>query len=199
MYKRQVPNLVGTAERMQANRDDLLRWVTLHEAVSYTHLDVYKRQGSAWEQYRYRTAADYAFKAGGELPPGPIRAEFGLLVAEAWFRAGLLGKDSGDFRSAADAYAAALRSRPEGVRPGLLMFQRVQSEIEAGALGTAVTVLDDLARDPAFDAEDRWEAEWNLARSLEVHGETAEAYDRVNRLLLGPVSYTHLDVYKRQA
>jgi hypothetical protein len=142
--------------------------------------------GSAWEQYRYRTAADYAFKAGGELPAGPIRAEFGLLVAEAWFRAGLLGKDPGDFRSAADAYASALRARPEGVRPGLLMFQRVQSEIEAGAFATAVAVLDDLARDPAFDPEDRWEAEWNLARSLEVHGETAEAYDRVNRLLLGP-------------
>jgi predicted negative regulator of RcsB-dependent stress response len=140
---------------------------------------------SAWEQFRYRTAADYAFKAGGEFPPGPIRAEFGMLVAEAWFRAGMLGKDRGDFRSAADAYAAVLRSRPEGVRPGLLMFQRVQSEIEAGALPAAVSVLDDLARDPVFDPEDRWEAEWNLARSLEVHGETAEAYDRVNRLLRG--------------
>jgi hypothetical protein len=139
--------------------------------------------GSAWEQYRYRTAADYAFKAGGELPPGPIRAEFGLLVAEAWFRAGLLGRDPGDFRSAADAYAAALRFRPEGVAPGLLMFQRVQSEIEAGELAAATAVLDELSRDPAFDPEDRWEAEWNLARSLEVHGATAEAYGRVNRLL----------------
>jgi tetratricopeptide (TPR) repeat protein len=143
--------------------------------------------GCAWEQYRYRTAADYAFKAGGELPPGPVRAEFGVLVAEAWYRAGLGGRDPGDFRSAADAYAAALRSRPEGVRPGLLMFQRVQSEIEAGALATAVSVLDELARDPAFDPEDRWEAEWNLARALEVHGETAEAYERVNRLLRGPL------------
>ncbi|HXQ80780.1 MAG TPA: hypothetical protein VN775_05695 [Opitutaceae bacterium] len=140
---------------------------------------------SAWEQYRYRTAADYAFKAGGEFPQGPIRAEFALLVAEAWFRAGQLGGDRGDFRSAADAYAAVLRSRPEGVRPGLLMFQRVQSEIQAGELQAAVAVLDDLARDPAFDAEDRWEAEWNLSRSLEIGGKTAQAYDRVNRLLRG--------------
>jgi tetratricopeptide (TPR) repeat protein len=142
--------------------------------------------GSAWEQQRYRTAADYAFKAGGELPAGPVRAEFDLLVAEAWFRAGLHGKVSGDlsdFKSAADAYAAALRARPEGVQPGLLMFQRVQSEIEAGDLTAAVSVLDELARDPAFDPQDRWEAEWNLARSLEVRGDTAQAYDRVNRLL----------------
>jgi cellulose synthase operon protein C len=141
--------------------------------------------GSAWEQQRYRTAADYAFKAGGELPPGPVRSEFGVLVAEAWFRAGVQGRDAGDFRSAADAYAAALRSRPDGVRPGILMFQRVQSEIEAGSLGSAVSVMDELSRDRAFDADDRWEAEWNLARSLEVQGKTADAYERVNRLLRG--------------
>lgn len=149
--------------------------------------------GSAWEQRRYRTAADFAFKAGGEIPAGPIRAEFSVLVAEAWFRAG-------DFRSAADAYAAALRSRPEGVRPGALMFQQVQSEIEAGALATAVSVLDELARDRAFDPEDRWEAEWNLARSLEVHGETATAYERVNRLLRGaPPAGLSADLRARMA
>ena len=142
---------------------------------------------SAWEQYRYRTAADYAFKAGAELPAGPARAEFSLLVAESWYRAGLNGKDSGDFRSAADAYAAALQARPEGIRPGLLMFQRVQAEIQAGELPAATTVLDELSRNPAFDPEDRWEAEWNLARSLEIHGDTDEAYARVNRLLSGPV------------
>jgi tetratricopeptide (TPR) repeat protein len=139
--------------------------------------------GSAWEQHRYRTAADYGFKAGGEIPPGPIRAEFGVLVAEAWYRAGLLGRDAADFQNAADAYAAAIRSRPDGVNPGKLMFQQVQSEIEAGAFGTAISVMDELARDRAFDAEDRWEAEWNLARSLEVHRDTASANERVNRLL----------------
>jgi tetratricopeptide (TPR) repeat protein len=141
---------------------------------------------SAWEQHRYRTAADYASKAGAELAPGPVRAEFGVLVAEAWFRAGMLGKDAADFRNAADAYAAALRSRPAGVRPSILMFQRVQSDIEAGALSTAASVMDELSGDPAFDPVDRWEAEWNLARALEVRGETAEAYDRVSRLLAGP-------------
>ena len=141
--------------------------------------------GSAWEQQRYRTAADYGFKAGGELPAGPIRAEFGILVAEAWYRAGVQGKDKGDFRSAADAYAAAVRSRPQGVNPGVLMFQQVQSDIEADALGTAVAAMDELARDKAFDPDDRWEAEWNLASSLEVHGRIADAYERVNRLLRG--------------
>jgi TolA-binding protein len=134
--------------------------------------------GSAWEQRRYRTAADYGSRAGGGLPPGPTRAAFGLLVAESWFRAG-------DFKEAADACLAARREQPDGVRPGVLMFQQVESQIRAGALATAVATMDELAGDPGFDAADRWEAEWNLARSLEVHGETAEAYQRVNRLLSG--------------
>jgi tetratricopeptide (TPR) repeat protein len=140
---------------------------------------------SAWEQKRYRTAASYASKAGAETAPGPVRAEFGVLVAESWFRAGLQGRDPGDFRNAADAYAAALQSRPEGIRPSLLMFQRVQSEIEAGALSDAASVMDELSNDPGFEPVDRWEAEWNLARNLELRGETAEAYGRVSRLLRG--------------
>lgn len=135
--------------------------------------------GSAWAQLRYRTAADYATKARAELPPGPEHAQLGVLVAEAWFRAR-------DFRSAADAYAATLREPPAGVPPGSLMFQRVLAEMDAGSLDTAQTVLDDLAKDPSFDAVNRWQAEWNLARALQTHDQTKEAYDRVNRLLASP-------------
>ncbi len=135
--------------------------------------------GSAWAQLRYRTAADNADKARAELPAGPERAQLRVLVAEAWFRAR-------DFRSAADAYAATLHEPPAGVPAGNLMFQRVLAEIDAGSLDTAQTVLDELAKDPSFDAVNRWQAEWNLARSLQTHDQTKEAYDRVNRLLTAP-------------
>lgn len=134
---------------------------------------------SAWEQLRYRTAADNAEKARAELAPGPERAALGVLIAEARFRAR-------DFRSAADAYAASLRERPAGVSAGELMFQRIVSEIEAGAPDAAAMVLDELARDPAFDAVNRWQAEWNLARGLQARGKIDEAYARVNRLLGEP-------------
>jgi len=139
--------------------------------------------GSAWEQVRYRTAADYAAKARAELPPGPVHAQLGVLVAEAWFRAR-------DYRSAADAYAATLGEPPAGVAAGDLMFQRVQAEIDAGSLDTAQTVLDELAKEPAFDAVNRWQAEWNLARALQVRGQTPVAYARVNRLLAAPAAAT---------
>jgi TolA-binding protein len=130
---------------------------------------------SAWEQRRYRTAAAFADQARGELAGEP-RAEFGVLVAEAWFRAG-------DFRGAADAYAAVLRDPPANVAPGGLMFQRVESEIEAGSLPAAEAALDQLVANPAFGPADRWRAEWNLARALQLAGRTGAAYARVNGLL----------------
>jgi TolA-binding protein len=133
----------------------------------------------AWEQRRYRAAADDAEKAQAELPPGEVRRELGVLVAEAWFRAG-------DFRSAAEAYAAAVRAPPGDVRPGELMFQRVEAEIRAGMLGVAEGDVDELARDPAFDTTDRWQAEWNLERALQLEGRTGDAYARVERLLASP-------------
>ena len=135
---------------------------------------------SAWEQRRYRTVADNARKARAELTAtaGPARADLGVLEAEAWFRAE-------DYRSAADAYAAVLRERPAGLETrklGELMFQRVVAEINAGS-GRAAAVLDELESDPAFDLENRWQAEWYLARSLRLQGLTAEAYGRVTMLL----------------
>ncbi len=134
---------------------------------------------AAWEQRRYRLAADYAAKARAAVPAGPARAQLGVLVAESWYRGG------DDYRSAADAYAAVLEAPPPGVAPGVLMFQRVMAEIEAGRLQEAQPLLDELSRLPAFDTENRWQAEWNLARALQINGQTEAAYARVNRLLVG--------------
>ncbi|MEY2881614.1 MAG: hypothetical protein RLZZ15_3994 [Verrucomicrobiota bacterium] len=152
---------------------------------------------SAWEQRRYRTAADHARKARAELAaataPDEIaaRVKLAVLEAEAWFRAGDAAGDAGDFRNAADAYAAVLREG--GALPareaGEFMFQRVLAEIRAGAPEAAEPLLDEFARDPArqtpSDLENRWQAEWNLARALQVKDEAGvqHAYARVNRLL----------------
>ena len=147
--------------------------------------------GSAWEQGRYRLAATNARQARAELTAGggpelaEPRAKLGVLEAEAWFRAG----DADDFRNAADAYAAALRERPAGVPSGDLMFQRVLAEIRSGS-PNAAKVLDEVEADAAFDAENRWQAEWNLARELQTRGKEgiSEAYARVNRLLAAPAA-----------
>jgi TolA-binding protein len=146
--------------------------------------------GSYWEQRRYRAAATAAQGAYDAAPPGDGRSTYAVLVAEAWFRAG-------DFSYAADAYAAALRERPLGAPPGELMFQLVQAEmapvpaavaagqsdVAAKALATAEETLDRFAGDPDFDSIDRWEAEWNFARALQIAGRSDEAYRRVGDLL----------------
>jgi tetratricopeptide (TPR) repeat protein len=148
--------------------------------------------GSAWEQRRYRLAADNAEKARQELPQGPARARLGLLVAEAWYRAG-------DYASAADAYGAVLRDIPPGVSPGLLMFQRVLAEIDAGRLKEVPDMLDELSRNPAFDPDNRWQAEWNLARALQDAGRAADAYARVNKLLQSAPQASDMELRARMA
>ncbi len=132
--------------------------------------------GAAWEQRRYRTAADYAALAKDAQPPGDLRASLGVLVAEAHFRAQ-------DFRSADDAYAAALNEIPPGVAAGVLMSQRVRSEIEDARLDDAGKLLDAFERDSRFDAINRWQTEWALARALQVGNRMDRALQRVSALI----------------
>jgi tetratricopeptide (TPR) repeat protein len=132
----------------------------------------------AWQQQRFRTAADYAAQARAELPAGGTRASLGVFMAEAYFRAG-------DFRAADEAYAAALNEEPPGVGAGLLISQRVLSKIQAGRINEAAVLLDEFAGDARLGVVERWQSEWTLARALQGQQRDAEAYARVNRLLVG--------------
>ena len=132
----------------------------------------------AWESRRYRTAADYAAQARAELPPMDVRASLGVMMAEAYFRAG-------DYAAAEKAYAAALNEVPAGIDPGLLIAQRVISLIQGGQLDEAIGRLDGFTRDARLGVVQRWQAEWALSRALQAQGREPEAYARVNRLLAG--------------
>ncbi len=140
---------------------------------------------ASWDQHRYLAAADYARQAREASLPGEVRARLGVLVAEAYFRAGQEGGDREDFREAAAAYAAALNGPPGG-STGALMFQRVEAEILAGSLDRAQVVLDELEHNPGFDLNSRWEAEWNLARALQLQGQVEIALRRINAVLEAP-------------
>lgn len=156
---------------------------------------------AAWDQRRYRLAADNAEKARQALAPGAVRARLGLLVAEAWYRAGGISSavGSGDYASAADAYAAVLRDPPPGIPLGLLMYQRVLAEIDAGRPLEAQALLDTLSRNAAFDPDSRWQAEWNLARALQVSGHVDEALARVASMLGAPVQAGDPELRARMA
>ncbi len=134
------------------------------------------RLAVAWERGRYRTAADLITQLRAMQPPGREHSELGVLLAEAFFRAG-------DYQSAADAYDAALREAPQVVKAGVLIFQRVLSDILAERLDAAAKLLDEATSNPAFDAENRWQAEWNLVKAYQVRGQTQAAQARVEKLL----------------
>lgn len=125
-----------------------------------------------WELRRFRGAADYAAQARVATSDPEARAALGVLIAEAYFRAG-------DFTGAAGAYGVALGEVPAGVSPGALMFQWVMAELEAGRWERAAGLLDELSEDARFDALNRWHAEWNLARVLQGKGRNAQAFERI--------------------
>lgn len=142
------------------------------------------RLSVAWTGGFFRAAADlisqlraHLAQAGGR---GREQAELGVLLAEAFFRAG-------DFQSAAEAYDAALRaaSAPGAIQvapAGVLVFQRVLSDIRADRLEAAATLLDESGRRADFE-ENRWQAEWNLALALQARGQLVAAQARVEQLL----------------
>jgi TolA-binding protein len=136
------------------------------------------RLAVAWDLKRYRTAADVIAQLRGVIPPGRERAELGVLLAEAFFRAE-------DYRNAADAYEAALHEAPLAAPAGILIFQQVLSDIRADRLEAAAKQLDDAATDAGFDPVNRWQAEWNLVKKMQEKGQTQAASARVEKLLAG--------------
>ncbi len=191
--------LLFRAQLALADKNTVLAWDTSERLLREypgSRLRPYAlavQTASAWDRQSYRTAAASARRARDDLGTSTIgtaaeraeaRGRLGVLEAEAWFRAGETG-DTNDYRQAADAYKAVLDERPVGIPVGDLMLQRVLAEIRAGSNEGAERLLDELARDPAFDLtkETRWQAEWTLARELQIEGKTAEAYARVNAVL----------------
>ena len=136
------------------------------------------RLAVAWDLKRPRTAAEVIGQLREAIGPGRERAELGVLLAEAFFRAE-------DYKNAANAYDAALHESPAVVPAGVLIFQRVLSDIRADQLESAAKQLDGAAGNPGFDAVNRWQAEWNLVKELQVRGQAPAAQARVNRLLAG--------------
>lgn len=139
------------------------------------------RLSVAWDLKRYRTAADMSAQLRALLPPGRERAELAVLQAEAFFRSGSFNPS--DYQNAADAYDAALREAPLAAKAGDLIFQRVLSDIRAERLDAAAALLDEMAGNPAFDAVNRWQAEWNLVKEMQVRNQNTLAQARVEKLI----------------
>ncbi len=134
---------------------------------------------ASWKRQRYRTAADYFSQIRAELPEGDQRADLAILLADSHFRAGLQANNPEDFRNAANAYGIAIAEGATAVSTGELFFQQVISEISAGLPERAMVMLDNMEELGAISTSDRWAAEWNLVKALQVSGQAPAAYERV--------------------
>lgn len=130
---------------------------------------------TAWELKRFRTAADFAAQAAGVAEDAEARAALRLLAAEASYRAQ-------DYTAAAEAYAVAAEAPPSGVAPASAIFQSIMARMADGKLDEAAATIDRYLDDARLDATTRWQAEWNLARSLQAAGRRDVALARVAKL-----------------
>lgn len=138
---------------------------------------------SAWEQRRYRTAANHLTKLREELPMAQRRGEVGLLIADSYFRAGEVNRAVEDYRNAADAYGTVLREHPDSISPGLVFYQRILAEIRGNRMEDARRQLDEISEGLAIEPAFRWQAEWNFVKAMQRGGQMEQAYERVKALL----------------
>ncbi|MEZ5276717.1 MAG: tetratricopeptide repeat protein [Opitutaceae bacterium] len=134
---------------------------------------------ASWQRQRYRTAADFIVQVRAEMPAGEQRANLAVLLADGHFRAGLQANNPEDFRNAANAYGMAIAEGATALTRGELFFQQLVSEISAGSLDRATAMLDDPANISVIAPGDRWVAEWNLIKALQLVGRMEDAYRRV--------------------
>jgi tetratricopeptide (TPR) repeat protein len=131
----------------------------------------------SWKRtpHQYRTAANYLTQLRNRMVSPLERAALGVLAADCLFL-------NGDYASAADAYGTVLREGGSD-RPGVVLYQRVLSELRSGRIDRAIEELD--TRDSALysDMENRWKAEWNLIHTLRDHDRVEEAFSRLRGLL----------------
>jgi len=120
-------------------------------------------------------AADYVNQLRAELPEGPDRVRLTALLADMYYL-------NGDYRNAADFYAALLLEPAPPQPRGALLFRAVESQLQAGRLEEAIKNLEAAAALNDVAPLDRWRAEWNVIRALRADGRDADAFARLDRL-----------------
>jgi tetratricopeptide (TPR) repeat protein len=175
-YRSQLSLQRGDLEVAESDSRELL---SRYPGSALKHNALAVMAASSWQRQRYRTAADFISQIRAEMSAGDERANLAILLADSHFRAGLQASNPEDYRNAANAYGMALAEQSGAISHGDLFFQQVVSEISAGSLDRAMTMLNDENGVAQIDPRDRWSGEWNLVKALQLDGRTAAAYDRV--------------------
>jgi len=127
----------------------------------------------AWNDGRYRSAADFLAKIRESMPPSRQRSRIGELIGDCYFL-------KGDYAAAADVYSAVLSESQTPWMGDMLFYQAVLSNALAERWEAAENLLDTGVE---FSEPVRWEAEWSVLDHLRRAGEPHAARNRLNMVL----------------
>lgn len=146
------------AEFPASNFSDQARWILAY---------------MAWQEKRFRTAADFLQQIREKMPPSYERQFLGQLVGDCYFL-------NGDFATAAEIYEGVLQNAPTDFSHSGIAYQSVMAQIQTGELDQAGETLDRLATEGQIDSDRLWRAEWNLVEALRQADKTIEAFTRLS-------------------
>lgn len=126
----------------------------------------------AWQEARYRTAADYLGQIRKLLPEGDERIRVGEVMGDAYFL-------NRDYAAASDVYTSLLREDASFAPRGPILYQAALADTLSGNFSEAQAVLDAEISLLSADLEYRWRAEWNLIDQMRLGGQSAMALARL--------------------
>ena len=122
---------------------------------------------------QYRVAADFLNQLRERDLPNSRRRLIDRLIGDCYFL-------KGDYADAADFYRSARAVDGEG-EVGLFL-RLATAELRDGQLDAAIEYVDAVDAAGAVPVLERWQVEWNLARSLQARGAVETALSRLQRL-----------------
>ncbi len=166
-----------------ASEADAKRILAEYPGSSFANRAIYLLAYLAWlrDPPQYRNAAYFLNQLRGRSRDTKERSEISVLVADCYFL-------NGDYERAVEIYETTLGQARDDEARGVLFFQRVIAEIEAGRLEEAASYLDSAGIRDGISPVERWRAEWNLISKMKATGGVGVAFERIQQLLGGKVN-----------
>lgn len=128
----------------------------------------------AWNEGRYRSAADALTQIRDSMPSGPDRVRIGEQIGDCYFL-------KGDYAAAADYYAGVLSESQASIFQNMLYYQTILASSLAERWDSAKALLDN---GQSYPLTIRWQTEWIYLDGLRRAGRAKEARDRLTQLFL---------------
>lgn len=130
---------------------------------------------------RYRVAADYLLELRERSSSTEDVAQLNRLIGDCYFL-------NRDYANAVDFYESAAAG-PGGLSARPTLFLRLAvSQIRAGRLEAALTLIEQSDLEGGMQDGDRWRVEWSLAIALQAKGQSERALTRLRALISRPTA-----------